>query len=65
MILIFMKSVFKYEFLSTKLRFFNIKTQFLSSKGVGIQKIAIHSQLIGLKTALKISDIMKKSDDQD
>ena len=37
----------------------------MSSIGVGIQKIAIHSQLIGLKTALKISDIMKKSDDQD
>ena len=32
----------------------------MSSIGVGIQKIAIHSQLIGLKTALKISDIMKK-----
>ena len=37
----------------------------MSSIGVGIQKIAIHSQLIGLKTALKISDIIKKSDDQD
>jgi hypothetical protein len=37
----------------------------MSSIGVGIQKIAIHSQLIGLKTALKISDIMKKSDEQD
>ena len=37
----------------------------MSSIGVGIQKIAIHSQLIGLKTALKISDIMKKSDDQE
>ena len=37
----------------------------MSSIGVGIQKLAIHSQLIGLKTALKISDIMKKSDDQD
>ena len=37
----------------------------MSSIGVGMQKIAIHSQLIGLKTALKISDIIKKSDDQD
>ena len=37
----------------------------MSSIGVGIQKIAIHSQLIGLKTALKISEIMKKSDEQD
>jgi len=37
----------------------------MSSIGVGIQKIALHSQLIGLKTALKISDIIKKSDDQD
>ena len=41
------------------------RTNCMSSIGVGIQKIAIHSQLIGLKTALKISDIMKKSDDQD
>ena len=32
----------------------------MSSIGVGIQKLAIHSQLIGLKTALKISDIIKK-----
>jgi len=32
----------------------------MSSISVGIQKIAIHSQLIGLKTALKISDIIKK-----
>jgi len=30
-----------------------------------MQKIAIHSQIIGLKAALKISDIIKKSDDQD
>ena len=37
----------------------------MSSIGIEIQKIAIHSQLIGLKTALKISDIIKKSDDQD
>ena len=37
----------------------------MSAIGVGIQKIAIHSQLIGLKTVLKISDIMKKSDDED
>ena len=37
----------------------------MSSIGVEIQKIAIHSQLIGLKAALKISDIIKKSDDQD
>ena len=37
----------------------------MSSIGVGIQKLAIHSQLIGLKTALKISDIiMKDSDDE-
>ena len=32
----------------------------MSSIGVGIQKLAIHSQLIGLKAALKISDIIKK-----
>ena len=32
----------------------------MSSIGVGIQKIAIHSQLIGLKTVLKLSDIIKK-----
>jgi len=32
----------------------------MSPISVGIQKIAIHSQLIGLKTALKISDIIKK-----
>lgn len=38
---------------------------YMSSIGVEIQKIAIHSQLIGLKAALKISDIIKKSDDQD
>ena len=32
----------------------------MSSIGVGMQKIAIHSQIIGLKAALKISDIIKK-----
>jgi len=32
----------------------------MSSIGVGIQKIAIHSQLIGLKTMLRISDIIRK-----
>jgi hypothetical protein len=32
----------------------------MSSIGVGIQKIAINSQIIGLKAALKISDIIKK-----
>ena len=37
----------------------------MSSIGVGIQKIAIHSQLIGLKTALKISDIIKKDSDDE
>jgi len=37
----------------------------MSSIGVGIQKIAILSQLFGLMTVLKISDIIKKSDDQD
>ena len=37
----------------------------MSSIGVGIQKLVIHSQLIGLKTALKFSDIiMKDSDDE-
>ena len=103
MILILGKSVVKYGFLSTKIRFLSIKHEFqslkyirkfniwgrsvnlvnnqgksidqlfdlvlipncMSSIGIGMQKIAIHSQLIGLKTALKISDIIKKSDDQD
>ena len=37
----------------------------MSSIGVGIQKLAIHSQLIGLKTALKISDIIKKDSDDE
>ena len=37
----------------------------MSSIGVGIQKLAIHSQLIGLKTALKISDIIKKDPDDE
>jgi len=37
----------------------------MSSIGVGIQKIAIHSQLIGLKTALKISDIIRKDSDDE
>ena len=37
----------------------------MSSIGVGIQKLAIHSQLIGLKTALKISDIIKKDTDDE
>jgi len=32
----------------------------MSSIGVGMQKIAILSQIIGLKAALKISDIIKK-----
>jgi len=32
----------------------------MSSIGVGIQKIAIHSQIIGLKAALKISNIVSK-----
>ena len=35
----------------------------MSSIGVGIQKLVIHSQLIGLKTALKFSDIIKKDSD--
>ena len=98
MILILLKPVVKYEFLSIKLRFFSLKCVFLclkstyklnisvrntnlvinqgksidqlfdlvlipncmSSIGVGIQKLAIHSQLIGLKTVLKLSDIIKK-----
>jgi len=38
---------------------------YMSSIGVGIQKLAIHSQLIGLKTALKISDIIKKDSDDE
>ena len=33
---------------------------FMSSISVGIQKLAIHSQLIGLKAALKISNIVSK-----
>jgi hypothetical protein len=37
----------------------------MSSIGVGIQKLAIHSQLIGLKTVLKISDIIKKDSDDE
>ena len=37
----------------------------MSSIGVGIQKLAIHSQLIGLKTALKISDIIRKDSDDE
>ena len=37
----------------------------MSSIGIGIQKLAIHSQLIGLKTALKISDIIKKDSDDE
>jgi len=37
----------------------------MSSIGVGLQKLAIHSQLIGLKTALKISDIIKKDSDDE
>jgi len=32
----------------------------MSSIGIGIQKIAIHSQIIGLKAALKISNIISK-----
>jgi len=32
----------------------------MSSIGIGIQKIAIHSQIIGLKAALKISNIVSK-----
>ena len=37
----------------------------MSSIGVGIQKLAIHSQLIGLKTALKFSDIINKDSDDE
>ena len=37
----------------------------MSSIGVGIQKLVIHSQLIGLKTALKFSDIIKKDSDDE
>jgi len=37
----------------------------MSSIGVGIQKLAIHSQLIGLKPALKISDIIGKDSDDE
>ena len=37
----------------------------MSSIGVGIQKLAIHSQLIGLRTALKISDIIGKDSDDE
>ena len=37
----------------------------MSSIGVGIQKLAIHSQLIGLKTALKISDMIKRDSDDE
>ena len=37
----------------------------MSSIGVGIQKLAIHSQLIGLKTALKISNIIQKDSDDE
>ena len=37
----------------------------MSSIGVGIQKLVIHSQLIGLKTALKISDIIGKDSDDE
>ena len=103
MILILVKTVVKYGFLSAKIRFLSIKYEFQSSKyvdkfniwwrnvnlasnqgksidhlfdlcfitdcmssiGVGIQKLAIHSQLIGLKTALKISDIIKKESDDE
>ena len=103
MILILLKLVVEYEFLSVKLRFFSLKYVFLclkskyklnisvwntnlainqgksidqlfdlvlipncmSSIGIGIQKLAIHSQLIGLKTALKISDIIKKDSDDE
>ena len=35
----------------------------MSSIGVGIQKLAIHSQLIGLKTSLKISNIINPDDE--
>jgi len=37
----------------------------MSSIGVGIQKLVIHSQLIGLKTALKFSDIIQKDSDDE
>jgi hypothetical protein len=37
----------------------------MSSIGVGIQKLAIHSQLIGLKTALKISDMINRDSDDE
>ena len=37
----------------------------MSSISVGIQKIAIHSQLIGLKTALKISDMINRDSDDE
>ena len=37
----------------------------MSSIGIGIQKLAIHSQLIGLKTALKISNIIQKDSDDE
>jgi len=37
----------------------------MSSIGVGIQKLVIHSQLIGLKTALKFSDIINKDSDDE
>jgi len=37
----------------------------MSSIGVGILKFVIHSQLIGLKTALKISDIIRKDSDDE
>jgi len=32
----------------------------MSSIGIGMQKIAIHSQIIGLKAVLKISNIVSK-----
>ena len=37
----------------------------MSSIGVGIQKLVIQSQLIGLKTALKFSDIIQKDSDDE
>jgi len=37
-----------------------LRSNYMSSIGVGIQKIAIHSQLIGLKAALKISNVIHK-----
>ena len=37
----------------------------MSSIGVGLQKLAIHSQLIGLKTALKISDMINRDSDDE